>query len=149
MSSKDGNFVVTGFGAGSIRSRSLKVGDDSPERVAFGSSTLAGARPSRPWQNPRYWKTTRQLGVGMISGDNWEQKLLCQFQTVRNVLWIAYPANTSAIKAFLRPWACRGLPQPLNLRSSNPMLNPAACTNTRFSTLSVPRTYIRRMLPVS
>ena len=21
---------------------------------------------------PRYWKTTRQLGVGMISGDNWE-----------------------------------------------------------------------------
>src|SRR5579864_4770703 len=98
---------------------------------------------------PRYWKTTGQPGVGMISGDNWEEKLLCQFQTVRNVLWIAYPANTRAIKAFLRPWACRGLPQPLNLPSSNPMLNPAACTNTRFSTFSVPRTYIRRMLPVS
>src|SRR5579864_8639307 len=46
MSSKDGNFVVTGFGGGSIRSRSLKVGDDSPEGVAFGSSTLAGPRPS-------------------------------------------------------------------------------------------------------
>jgi len=37
------------------------------ERARLGASGLAGRG-----RIPRYWKTTRQLGVGMISGDNWE-----------------------------------------------------------------------------
>lgn len=39
-------------------------------------------------------------------------------------------ASRSAWSLFLRPWACSGLPHPLNLRNSSPMLNAAACTNT-------------------
>ena len=94
-------------------------------------------------------ETARDAGVNLISGKNCERKCSAPFQSALHALWIVKTADGSAVRAFGRPWACRGLPQPPNFRSSNPMLNPAACTSTRFNTLSVPRTWHRRIAPVS
>lgn len=94
-------------------------------------------------------ETARNAGVNLIPLKNCERKCSAPFQTALHALWIVKTADRRTVRALVRPWGCRGLPQPLNFRSSNPMLNPAACTSTRFITLSVPRTWHRRIAPVS